>query len=40
MEEIIGALEARYDVSIETVAAANEDVFFPLPRPLRDPQPA
>jgi 4-hydroxy-3-methylbut-2-enyl diphosphate reductase len=39
VEEIIDALGERYDVSIDTVAAANEDVFFPLPRPLRDPQP-
>jgi 4-hydroxy-3-methylbut-2-en-1-yl diphosphate reductase len=39
VEEIIDALGERYEVSIDTVAAANEDVFFPLPRPLRDPQP-
>jgi len=38
VEEIIDALGERYDVSIDTVAAAKEDVFFPLPRPLRDPQ--
>jgi 4-hydroxy-3-methylbut-2-en-1-yl diphosphate reductase len=40
VEEIIEALQQRYDVSIDTVAAANEDVFFPLPRPLREHQPA
>jgi len=37
---IIDALEERYEVSVDTVAAADEDVFFPLPRPLRDRQPA
>jgi 4-hydroxy-3-methylbut-2-enyl diphosphate reductase len=40
VEEIIDALAERYDLSIDTVAAANEDVFFPLPRALRDHQPA
>jgi 4-hydroxy-3-methylbut-2-enyl diphosphate reductase len=39
VQEIVDALEQRYDVSIDTVATADEDVFFPLPRPLRDPQP-
>ena len=36
VEEIIGAFAERYSVSLETVSAANEDVFFPLPRPLRN----
>jgi 4-hydroxy-3-methylbut-2-en-1-yl diphosphate reductase len=36
VEEIIGAFAERYSVSLETVSAASEDVFFPLPRPLRD----
>jgi 4-hydroxy-3-methylbut-2-en-1-yl diphosphate reductase len=36
VEEIIGAFAKRYSVSLETVSAANEDVFFPLPRPLRN----
>jgi 4-hydroxy-3-methylbut-2-enyl diphosphate reductase len=40
VEQIIDALGERYAVSIDTVAAANEDVFFALPRPLRDHQPA
>jgi 4-hydroxy-3-methylbut-2-en-1-yl diphosphate reductase len=40
VEEIIDALQQRYDVSIDTAAAANEDVFFPLPRALREHQPA
>jgi 4-hydroxy-3-methylbut-2-en-1-yl diphosphate reductase len=35
VEEIIDAFAARYAVSVETVSAADEDVFFPLPRPLR-----
>jgi len=40
VEEIIGAFAARYDVSVETVSAAEEAVFFPLPRPLREKQAA
>jgi len=35
VEEIIDAFAARYTVDVETVSAASEDVFFPLPRPLR-----
>jgi len=35
VEEIIGAFAERYDISIDTVSAAAEDVFFPLPRTLR-----
>ena len=35
VEEIIGAFAGRYSVSVETVSAAEEDVFFPLPRGLR-----
>jgi 4-hydroxy-3-methylbut-2-enyl diphosphate reductase len=35
VEEIIDAFAARYAVSVETVSAAEEGVFFPLPRPLR-----
>ena len=40
VEEIIGAFAQRYDVSVETVSAAEEAVFFPLPRPLRETQAA
>jgi len=40
VEEIIGAFAQRYAVSLETVAAAEEDMFFPLPRPLRETQAA
>jgi len=40
VEEIIDAFAARYEVCVETVSAAEEGVFFPLPRPLRDNQAA
>jgi 4-hydroxy-3-methylbut-2-en-1-yl diphosphate reductase len=40
VEEIIDAFAARYDVSVDTVSAAEEGVFFPLPRPLRENQAA
>jgi 4-hydroxy-3-methylbut-2-enyl diphosphate reductase len=36
VEEIIDAFAQRYTVGVETVSAAEEDVFFPLPRGLRD----
>jgi 4-hydroxy-3-methylbut-2-enyl diphosphate reductase len=35
VEEIIDAFAERYDVSVETVSSADENVFFPLPRELR-----
>jgi len=38
VEEIIAAFAERYDVSVDTVSAAEEAVFFPLPRALREPQ--
>jgi 4-hydroxy-3-methylbut-2-en-1-yl diphosphate reductase len=37
VEEIIDAFAARYAVSVETVSTADESVFFPLPRTLREP---
>jgi 4-hydroxy-3-methylbut-2-enyl diphosphate reductase len=40
VEEIIDAFAARYEVRVETVSAAEEDVFFPLPRPLRQTEAA
>ena len=40
VEEIIDAFAQRYAVAVETVSAAEEDVFFPLPRPLRQNQAA
>jgi 4-hydroxy-3-methylbut-2-enyl diphosphate reductase len=37
VEEIIDAFAERYTVAVETMPpAAQEDVFFPLPRPLRE----
>jgi 4-hydroxy-3-methylbut-2-enyl diphosphate reductase len=35
VESVIGAFVERYAVTIETVSAVEEDVFFPLPRLLR-----
>jgi 4-hydroxy-3-methylbut-2-enyl diphosphate reductase len=35
VEEILDALRARFDVTIETVTTAVENVYFPLPRELR-----
>lgn len=40
VEEIIDAFAARYEISMETVSTADESVFFPLPRRLRDAAPA
>jgi 4-hydroxy-3-methylbut-2-en-1-yl diphosphate reductase len=40
VEEIIDAFAARYEVNVETVTTAEEGVFFPLPRPLRESQAA
>jgi 4-hydroxy-3-methylbut-2-en-1-yl diphosphate reductase len=36
VEEILDAFAERYTISAETVAAAEENVFFPLPRVLRE----
>jgi 4-hydroxy-3-methylbut-2-enyl diphosphate reductase len=38
VEEIIDAFAERYQVVVETVSTADESVFFPLPRALRDAQ--
>jgi 4-hydroxy-3-methylbut-2-enyl diphosphate reductase len=35
VEEIMGAFAEHYELSVETVTAAEETEFFPLPRPLR-----
>ncbi len=35
VDEIIDAFRARYELTIETVATAQENVFFPAPRELR-----
>jgi 4-hydroxy-3-methylbut-2-enyl diphosphate reductase len=36
VEEIIDAFAERFSVSVESVSTADESVFFPLPRQLRD----
>lgn len=36
VEEIIDAFAERYAVDVETVSTADESVFFPLPRDLRE----
>jgi 4-hydroxy-3-methylbut-2-enyl diphosphate reductase len=36
VERIIEAFAERYDVTVDTISTAQENVFFPLPRPLRD----
>jgi 4-hydroxy-3-methylbut-2-enyl diphosphate reductase len=36
VEEVIAAFAERYAVSVETVTTAEESMFFPLPRVLRD----
>jgi 4-hydroxy-3-methylbut-2-enyl diphosphate reductase len=40
IDEIIAAFSARYEVEVETVTTADESVFFPLPRELREDSPA
>jgi 4-hydroxy-3-methylbut-2-enyl diphosphate reductase len=40
VEEVLGAFAERYALDIETVSAAEEGMFFPLPRPLREEQAA
>jgi 4-hydroxy-3-methylbut-2-en-1-yl diphosphate reductase len=36
VEEIIDAFAERYTVTVETVSTADESVFFPLPKSLRE----
>jgi 4-hydroxy-3-methylbut-2-enyl diphosphate reductase len=40
VEEVIDAFAEHYELEIETASAAEEGVFFPLPRPLRSGQAA
>jgi 4-hydroxy-3-methylbut-2-enyl diphosphate reductase len=40
VEEILDAFAARYRIEAETMSAAEEDMFFPLPRPLRQTEAA
>ena len=35
VEEIMGAFAERYTLHVETVSAAEENEFFPLPRSVR-----
>jgi 4-hydroxy-3-methylbut-2-enyl diphosphate reductase len=36
VEEILGAFAEKFELDVETVTTATEDVSFPLPRALRD----
>jgi 4-hydroxy-3-methylbut-2-en-1-yl diphosphate reductase len=36
VEEIMDAFATRYDVKVEMISTADESVFFPLPRQLRE----
>ena len=36
VDEMIDAFRALYDVTVETVTTATEDMYFPLPRELRE----
>jgi 4-hydroxy-3-methylbut-2-enyl diphosphate reductase len=36
VEEILDAFAARYAVTVETISTADESVFFPLPKDLRE----
>jgi 4-hydroxy-3-methylbut-2-enyl diphosphate reductase len=40
VEEIVDAFAQRFAITVETVSTAEEGVFFPLPRPLRENQAA
>src|SRR5262249_42585364 len=35
VEEIIAAFAARFNIEIENISTAEENVFFPLPREIR-----
>ena len=39
VEEIVDSFAARFDVDVEIVSTTEENVFFPLPRNLREPSP-
>ena len=40
VEEILDAFAEKYVLNVETVSGAEEGMFFPLPRPLREEQAA
>ncbi len=35
VEEVLDAFAQRYDLNVQTMSATEENMFFPLPRPLR-----
>ncbi|MES2907120.1 MAG: 4-hydroxy-3-methylbut-2-enyl diphosphate reductase, partial [Pseudomonadota bacterium] len=37
VEDILAAFKARFETEIEFVSTADENVFFPLPREIREP---
>ena len=40
VEEILDAFAQRFTLTVETISATEESMFFPLPRPLRENQAA
>ena len=40
VEQIIAAFAERYEVEVSSVSNADESVFFPLPRALRESEAA
>jgi 4-hydroxy-3-methylbut-2-enyl diphosphate reductase len=40
VEEVLDAFAARYKLDVEIMTAADEGMFFPLPRPLRQTEAA
>lgn len=40
VEQILDGLAERYALAVETLTTREENMFFPLPRTLRDPAPA
>ncbi len=40
MEQVIDAFAERYEIEVETITTADETVFFPLPRSLRNEEAA
>jgi 4-hydroxy-3-methylbut-2-enyl diphosphate reductase len=40
VEKVLDAFAARYELRVDTVSAAEESMFFPLPRALRETQAA
>jgi len=37
VDEVVTALEARYDLTVETIETAQENVEFKVPRVMREP---